>query len=146
MARPELFRQAGAYTVVSAVAFAVDLLLLAVLVSLLGVPYLAAATISFGAGTLLVYWASIRHIFEFRRVENVRHEFAAFVSIGVLGLIINLSVIYFSVDILQLHYLVGKCGAAGFTFMMNFMVRRWMLFTAWPHSDHSASSDAGRIP
>ena len=143
MGRLDLFRQASAYTVASAAAFAVDFLLLAAMVSLIGMPYLAAAAISFGAGTLFVYWASIRHIFEFRRVGNRRHEFAVFLSIGALGLLINLVVIYFSVDILQLHYLVGKCGAAGLTFVLNFMLRRWMLFTAWPCSNNPASSDAG---
>jgi putative flippase GtrA len=135
-----LVRQATGYVGASAAALAVDLTLLALLVSGFGVPYLAAAFISFSAGTVVVYWLSIRHVFDYRRLEDWRGEFAVFAALGLVGLVVNLTAMYSLVDGLGLHYLVAKVGAAGFTFIANFLLRRWMLFT--PRS--TSGEDAGR--
>jgi putative flippase GtrA len=124
-----LVRQATGYVGASAVAFAVDFLLLSLLVSGLGVPYLAAAFVSFSAGTVVVYWLSIRHVFDYRRLEDWRPEFAVFAALGLVGLVVNLTAMYSLVDGLGLHYLLAKVGAAGCTFITNFLLRRWMLFT-----------------
>lgn len=122
-------RQATGYVGASAAAFAVDFLLLSLLVSGFRIPYLAAAFVSFSAGTVVVYWLSIRHVFDYRRLEDWRPEFAVFAALGLMGLLVNLTAMYSLVDGLGLHYLVAKVGAAGFTFIANFLLRRWMLFT-----------------
>jgi putative flippase GtrA len=119
------------YVGASAAAFALDVSLLWLQVSVMGVPYLAAAAISFLSGTAFVYWASIRHIFGFRRLASARNEFAVFLAVGLVGLAINLGVIYTGVSRLGLHYLLAKIGAAGCTFLANFAMRRWLLFTPW---------------
>jgi len=126
-----LARELIPYIVASGAGLALDVSLLWLQVSVVGVPYLAAAAISFLSGTALVYWASIRHIFGFRRLASARNEFAVFLSIGLVGLAINLGVIYIGVSRLGLHYLPAKIGAAGFTFLANFAMRRWLLFTRW---------------
>ena len=141
----KLLRETGAYVAASAAAFGIDFALLAALVALLGVPYLAAAAVSFLAGTAFVYWASVRHIFEYRRLEDARREFALFAAIGVVGLALNLGVMYLAVGVLGLHYLIAKCGAAGATFILNYSLRRLALFTAWPPSGAPASTDPGPI-
>jgi putative flippase GtrA len=124
-----LVRQVSAYVGASAAAFAVDFLLLSLLVSGFGLPYLAAAFMSFSAGTVVVYWLSIRHVFDYRRLEDWRPEFSVFAALGLVGLVVNLTAMYLLVDGLGLHYLLAKVGAAGFTFITNFLLRRWMLFT-----------------
>jgi len=139
-----LVREASAYVIASAIAFAIDFSLLAVQVSLLGVPFLAAATLSFLAGTLFVYWASIRHVFEYRRVEDARRELAIFIAIGVLGLLVNLGVLYVAVETFGLHYLIGKCVAAGATFTLNFALRRTVLFSVWPGLKRERPTDPRR--
>jgi putative flippase GtrA len=132
----ELIRYVGA----SAAALALDLSLLWLQVAVIGVPYLAAAAISFLCGTALVYWASVSHVFGFRRLESARNEFAVFLAVGLVGLAINLGVIHIGVSRLGLHYLLAKVGAAGCTFLANFAMRRWLLFTPW------ASASAARQP
>jgi putative flippase GtrA len=124
-----LARQATGYIGASALALAVDFLLLSLLVSVLQLPYLIAAAMSFLAGTVVVYWLSIRHVFDYRRLADWRHEFAVFAGLGMAGLAVNLTAMYLLVDGLGLHYLVAKIGAAGFTFVANFLLRRWMLFS-----------------
>jgi putative flippase GtrA len=139
------FREIARYAAATGAAFVIDFGLLAALVSLLGVPYLAAAAISFVAGNVFLYWAATRHIFEFRRVDDARKEFAIFVVIGVVGLAVNLLVIWICVELLDLHYLVGKIGSGGVTFFANYALRRLLLFTPWrgptaaAHADERAS-------
>lgn len=123
----ELIRYLGA----SAAALALDVSLLWLQVSIIGAPYLAAAAISFLSGTAFVYWASVSRIFGFRRLESARNEFAVFLAVGLVGLTINLGIIYIGVSRFGFHYLVAKIGAAGFTFLANFALRRWLLFTPW---------------
>jgi putative flippase GtrA len=132
----ELIRYVGA----SAAALALDFSLLWLQVAVIGVPYLAAAAISFLCGTVLVYWASVSHVFGFRRLESARNEFAVFLAVGLVGLAINLGVIHIGVSRLGLHYLLAKVGAAGCTFLANFAMRRWLLFTPW------ARASAARPP
>ena len=135
-----LLKEAGGYVAASAAAFVLDIGLLAIQVSLLGIPYLPAAAIAFLAGTVFVYWASIRHVFEFRRLEDARLEFGFFLAVGVAGLAVNLVAMYAAVDGLGLHYLLAKIGAAGLTFGVNFGLRRLFLFSRWrrDHADTSA--------
>jgi putative flippase GtrA len=136
-----LARELVPYFGASAVGLAIDVSLLWLQVSVIGVPYLAAAAISFLTGTVLVYWASIRHIFEFRRFASARNEFVLFVAVGLVGLAINLGVIYIGVSRLGLHYLVAKGGAAGFTFLANFAMRRLLLFTPWARLSAARPTD-----
>ena len=63
-------------------------------------------------------------------MRNRRVEFLGFVAIGVVGLTINISVIYTAVHFLGLHYMMAKVAAAGFSFLFNFIVRRQLLFVA----------------
>ena len=134
-----LLSELGGYVGASAIALGLDIGLLALLVSGLGIPYLVAAATSFLAGTLFVYWASVRHVFGYRRLESASNEFAIFLTIGLVGLSVNLVAMYAAVSKVGLHYLLAKLLAAGFTFLANFAMRRWLLFTPWGSAGAQAS-------
>lgn len=121
-------QEAIGYTAVSGCALLVDLTMLWVLVHYFSWWYLAAATASFSAGLLVAYALSVKLVFEHRRLRDRRLEFASFAGIGGVGVAINAAVISFGVKYLGLHYLIAKCGAAGFTFVWNFVARRQLLF------------------
>jgi putative flippase GtrA len=116
------------YTAVSACALLVDISLLWILVHYFSWGYLAAATTSFLAGLVVGYALSVTLVFKYRRMKDPRVEFASFAGIGAVGVAINAAAISFGVKYLGLHYLVSKCGAAGFTFTWNFLARRQLLF------------------
>jgi len=118
------------YSMASGLALIVDVGLLWLLVESLGWHYLAAATLSFLAGTAVVYVLSIGFIFRFRRIADRRLEFGAFAGIGVLGLATNLAVLKIAVDLMGAHYMVGKLCSVFFTFALNFGLRRLLLFTS----------------
>jgi putative flippase GtrA len=136
-------REAAVYTAGAAAAFITDFALLWALVEKAGLHYLVAASISFLAGTVVVYWVSVRHAFQYRRVADRRAEFGYFATIGVTGIVLNLGLMFALVDLLHLHYLLAKVGAATITFVTNFAMRRGLLFTerAKTKSPPAASSE-----
>ena len=127
-----LLREFGAYGLASAIGLGSDMALLALLVSVANVHYLVAATISFISAGILVHAISVRYVFRFRRVDRRALELSYFLALGVVGLLINAAVIYFAVNVVHFHYMLGKLLAAGFTFCANFLLRRHFLFSAAP--------------
>jgi putative flippase GtrA len=123
----QLLREFSGYGLASCAAFSIDVGLLLALVHA-GAHYIAASATSFTAGVVVAYWLSITLAFRRHRMQNRRVEFLGFVAIGVVGLIINTSVIYTAVQFLGLHYMLAKGAAAAFTFAFNFVVRRQLLF------------------
>jgi putative flippase GtrA len=121
-------REAFLYTAVSALGFLIDITILWILVRYLSWGYLCAATTSFVVGLLVGYVLSVNLVFKYRRLKNQRIEFASFAAIGVVGVVINVAAMSIGVKFLGLHYLLAKCGSAGFTFLLNFLARRQFLF------------------
>jgi putative flippase GtrA len=124
----KLVKEALAYFAVSACALLLDISLLYILVRYFSWWYVAAASASFLAGLLVVYGLSLSLVFKYRRLEDPRIEFATFACIGMVGLVINATIISFGVTFLGLPYLLAKSGAAGFTYIWNFAARRQLLF------------------
>jgi putative flippase GtrA len=121
-------QEAIRYGAVSACAFIIDITVLFILVHYLSWWYVAAASASFLVGLLFGYVLSVTLVFKYRRLRDPRVEFASFAAIGVIGVAINAAAMAVGVRILGVHYLIAKCGAAGFTFVWNFLARRQFLF------------------
>lgn len=126
------------YSIGAALAFAVDVLLLSLLVEIFGAHYLAAATAGFVTGTAVLYWVAVRYVFSFRRVADARQEFAVFATVGVVGIVLNLAIIFCAVELLHVHYLGAKVLASMVTFLANFGLRRVLLFTRWQDQCNSS--------
>ncbi len=117
-----LLKEAVGYGLASAIALAVDAGLLFVLVHFFGWWYLGAATVS--------YLISVRLVFKHHRIESRHREFLAFVLIGVIGLAVNLAIMFVAVSLFGWNYMIGKGAAACGTFLCNFGLRRQILFSA----------------
>lgn len=126
-----LLREASGYALASAAALAVDVVLLVILVEALHWHYLVASSASFVIGAFVAYALVTRFVFRYRRLRDRRVEFAAFAAIGLVGLAVNGATIHAVVNGLGLGYLAGKAAASSMTFAVNFIVRRWLLFTPW---------------
>lgn len=125
----KLVREVSTYAAASLIAFSCDFGLLALLVQVVGWHYLVAAILSFTAGAIVAYIISVRYVFRFRRLDDWRAEFAGFATIGAVGLLINVALLTAGVELLGMHVLVAKIGAAGVTFFINYIARRLLLFT-----------------
>ncbi len=139
-----LRRELGAYGVASAMGLITDMALLALLVTQAHLHYLAAATISFVCGGVVMYVASVTRVFHFRRIGNRALELACFVALGAIGLVVNAAVIYVAVAVGEIHFMAGKLLAAGCTFGTNFLLRRRLLFSPVAHSQPETTRNESR--
>ena len=125
-----LFHESWKYFLVSALSLAVDLALFWLLVKKAHVFYLSANVVSVSAGLIVNYGLSVALVFKERRLKSRWAEFAGFVVIGVLGLAVNEAGVAILIGVARLPIVIGKVGAAGISFVFNFVVRRAVLFTA----------------
>jgi putative flippase GtrA len=126
------------YAMATGVAFAIDIGLLTILASYVGLHYVASAVLAFAVASVVMYLLSVRFVFRYRRVANPTRELSYFIGIGVLVLGFQTAVMAAAVELFHVHYLAGKLGAAGCTFFANFLIRRTVLFTP-PSPDRGLS-------
>ncbi|ODA66476.1 GtrA-like protein [Methyloligella halotolerans] len=91
--------------------------------------YLVSASVSFLAGMLLIYVASVTLIFDKRRLTSPSLELAGFVAIGFIGLLLNGMLLWGFTAFTPLNYQLAKLPTAGFVFLFNYFARRQLLFT-----------------
>ena len=118
------------YLTASVMALGLDFGLLWLLTEHAGLHYLTSAAISYSAGAVLHYAISVRLVFRERRLADPRLEFASFFAIGLVGLAATQFVLQAAVEILGVGYLLGKVAATGASFVLTFVARRALLFTA----------------
>ena len=118
------------YVIGGATAYSIDFLLLVVLTELFGITVLISAAVSFLVGLIIIYLLSISWIFENRIRTNSYHEFLIFSFIGIIGLLLNETLIWVSLEFDYVHYTVAKILSAGLVFVWNFAARKLLLFRA----------------
>lgn len=129
--RPQniLVRQFSQYATVGGLAFVIDFSALVVLTEQVGFHYLISASISFILGLITNYVLCVTWVFDHRAVSNRLHEFGIFSAIGLLGLIANDAVMFVLTDEFGVNYLLSKVAAAGMILLLNFSLRRNILFS-----------------
>jgi putative flippase GtrA len=123
-----LLSEVARYGLVSAVALAVDTSVLYVFVHVAGWHYLLASVMGFAAGAAVAYLLSVRFVFRFRQLHNPSLEFASFVALGLVGLLVNAAALFLAISAVGLGLITAKLFAAGCTFAANFTMRRQLLF------------------
>ena len=116
------------YGFVSVVALAVDFGGMVLLVELLSMHYLIAATISFTAGLVVNYLLSRAWVFAERKYDSNVKEFLLFAGIGVIGLALNNVILWLAVDKIGIFYIYSKIIATILVFFWNFGLRKMLVF------------------
>jgi len=116
------------YFFASLAAFFADTGSLALMTSVFGVQYLISAPIAFMFGLVIVYVLSIRWVFETRTLQSARKEFAVFLAIGIVGLLINEGVLWLLTGFFGMFYLVSKLVSVFVVFGWDFLTRKALLF------------------
>ncbi len=115
------------FGVVGLIAFIIDYGLLFILTDFCSINYLVSATISFIASVIFNYIASMRYVFKHKEDMSRRREFFIFITLSVLGLVFNNSLMWLGVELLQLHYMLVKIGATAVVTIWNFVTRKIFL-------------------
>lgn len=116
------------YFAASSVALVFDVGSLWLFTHTLEIPYLVSGALAFLIGLVVVYALSIFWVFERRRVENKKAEFLIFAAIGVFGLLINETTLWFFTGVLGLFYLLSKIISIVVVFSWNYGARKMLLF------------------
>lgn len=122
------FIQFVRYGLVSVIALAVDFGGMVLLVELLSIHYLVAATVSFISGLAVNYLLSRAWVFTERKYESRVKEFIIFTSIGIVGLLLNNSIMWLAVERIGIYYIFSKIIATILVFFWNFGLRKMLVF------------------
>lgn len=122
-----LIKQICRFLVVGGLAFLLDYGALWVLVDLLTVNYLVASALSFAVSVIFNYILSSLWVFECSSQGNKVSEFVVFVVLSIIGLLLNLAIMWLAVDILGIHYMIAKIGSTGIVMVYNFISRKTIL-------------------
>ena len=120
----QLFR----YTFVGGIAFIVDFACLYILKEFAGIYYLFSATISFILGLIINYVLSILWVFKSRAVNKKNIEIIIFAIIGFIGLGLNVVIMWFFTDQLNILYLHSKLISTAIVYFWNFLARKYILY------------------
>ena len=118
------------YIIAGGIAFGIDILVLVGLKELMDINYLWAAGWAFIAGAITAYILNIKWVFSIRRFNRKRIEFSLFLLIGVGGLLLNQLGMFVFVDQFEVNYLFAKIITTIIVFMVNFISRKLVLFSA----------------
>lgn len=110
--RPAIIRQLLRYGVASAVASSFDVAVLEWLVFRCGWHYLPASAVAFLAGAAVAYYASVRFVFRFQRVDSRALAFGYFAALGLIGMLVNAATLAVAVGTVGLSLLTAKLLAA----------------------------------
>lgn len=116
------------YFFVGSFAFVVDFGLLYILTEYAGLHYLLSATLSFISGLLVNYIISCIWVFSNSKYKSRLVEFLFFAAIGVVGLLLNDTLIWLFTDCIGTHYMFSKIVAAAIVYLWNFFARKYLVF------------------
>lgn len=115
------------YLIISVIATIYDVALLYIFTEFLGFNYLVSATISYCIGIIVGYVGQKTITFK-DTDKRIARQFGLFAFISFIGLLINLGVLKICVDVLGLHYMIGKVIAIGIGFFWNYTANRKITF------------------
>ena len=122
----KLISQFFKFGVVGVIAFIVDYLSLYLLTEFLNVNYLISSIISFLLSIIVNYILSIKWVFDIKKKQSFK-DVIIFTLLSTIGLLINLLVMYLSVEVFKIHYMIGKLIATFIVMIWNFVTRKMFL-------------------
>lgn len=122
----KLISQFFKFGVVGVIAFIVDYLSLYLLTEFLNVYYLISSIISFLLSIIVNYILSIKWVFDIKKKQSFK-DVIIFTLLSAIGLLINLLVMYLSVEVFKIHYMIGKLMATFIVMIWNFVTRKMFL-------------------
>ena len=119
-----LVKQILRFGVVGFLCFGVDYGVMVALTELAGINYLISCGISFCVSVVVNYILSITIVFQAKKDANKVKEFTIFVVLSGLGLLLNQLIMWVSVDIIGIYYMLAKIIATGIVMVYNFISRK----------------------
>ncbi|WP_195419537.1 GtrA family protein [Collinsella sp. D33t1_170424_A12] len=122
-----LIQQIMKFGIVGVLAFVIDYGLMVALTELVGLAPVASATVSFIVSVVFNYVASMRFVFSHKEGMSKQREFAIFVVLSVIGLLINDGLMWAGTELVAIDYRIVKIGATAVVMVWNFVTRKLFL-------------------
>lgn len=123
----KLIEQIMKFGVVGVIAFIIDFGVMVFLTEVFGIDPVISATASFTISVIFNYAASMRYVFSHREGMSRRREFAIFIVLSVLGLIINDVLMWAGTEVVSVDYRIVKIFATAVVMVWNFVTRKIFL-------------------
>lgn len=123
----KLIEQIMKFGVVGFLCFFIDYFVLFAVTEFLGINYLISSGISFSVSVIVNYILSIKFVFNTKKDSNKIKEFIVFVVLSLVGLGINQIIMWFTVEKISIHYMIGKIIATAIVMVYNFITRKIFL-------------------
>lgn len=123
----KLLIQIFKFVIVGGIATVIDFGILTLLKELFGVNEIIANTISFTVSVIYNYIASMRWVFDVDKSKDQKKQFIIFITLSIVGLILNNIIMWLCTTLLLIHYIIGKVFATVIVMVFNFITRKLFL-------------------
>lgn len=123
----KLFKQIVKFGIVGVICFGIDYGLMILLTEVGGLDYLLSCGASFSISVVVNYLLSMRFVFASREENSKAKEFALFVILSIVGLLLTEMLMWLSVERLGFHYMLSKVAVTGIVMVFNFVTRKMVL-------------------
>ena len=123
----KLFVQIFKFIIVGGVATIIDFASIFVFKEYLHIPVLIANTLAFCIATVYNYIASIRWVFTVDESKNKKKTFVTFVVFSAIGLVLNDLIMWLTMELFNMYYILAKIVATCFVMVFNFITRKLLL-------------------
>jgi len=123
----KLVKQILKFWLVGGIAFVIDYGLLFIFTEVFHIDYLISSVMSFSISVIFNYSVSVLLVFEVNKERKKSRNFIIFVLLSIVGLGINLVIMFFGVEIMQWYYMLVKLFATIVVMIFNFITRKFFL-------------------
>lgn len=116
------------YLCAGSLAFCVDFMVLLLLTEVSGINYLWSNLVAVSIGLLMNYLLCVKWVFLARRYNRVVFEFPIFVLTSAAGILLNELLLWSLVELAGIDYLVAKVLVTACVFLINFALKKIILF------------------
>jgi len=121
------FIQLTKYGIISIVCTSIDFLFFALMTQLLLVHYLVANFISYSTGLTINYFLNKNYNFK-SKTKKVKRQFASFATISLIGLSLNMYLIYLFVEHFKIWEIYAKVISIFIVFIWNYLGHKFIAF------------------
>ena len=122
----KLLIQIVKFVIVGGIATIIDFIIFFLLHELLKAPTLLSNITSFSVSVIYNYIASVKWVFDVKK-DNPKKQFIVFIVLSIIGLLINTTIVYVTIDILHWWSIISKVLATAIVMVFNFITRKIFL-------------------
>jgi putative flippase GtrA len=127
MINKETAYEAIKYLFVGGFCTIIDFLFLFLLTEVFKVNYVFSSAISFSIAVLINYFLCIFWIFKIRSVKNPKKEFIFYITISIVGLLLNTFLIWLLTEKFSIQFMISKILSTPIVLTWNFLGRKYFL-------------------